>query len=395
MLWSPFEAAHISNPYPMYARLRHEDPVHRAQTGEFIVTRYSDVRTVLKSSSFRSGNRLEWLSRGIEYFKNHDEDLGNIYRAVCSFILFMNPPDHAVVRSFVSKTWDNRDLGSMITDIVDDCLKDLHGSFDLLKDFAQPIPARVACKILGIPVDDHRYLRDLGVSMVRSLDLYHSWKDLVQLNEASGAFVKYFTDLIQRKPKDGLLGSLITANEREKILTDEQMISMGIFLFIAGEETTATSISTGLYHIAKHEYLYEHLRKDPSLLKTTALEELFRFDGPVHLLGRIAKEDVVIGGQTIPVESPITLVVASANRDEKQFPGADSIDIHRSPNYHLAFGHGTHFCLGEWLGKLQTRIALERFIAKFESLTIPTQDIQWIKNIAVKGMASLTVTTKE
>src|SRR6185436_11935480 len=97
MLWSPFDAKHISDPYPMYERLRNEDPVHRSQTGEYIITRYSDVKSILKSSNFRSGNRLEWLTRGVDYFKNHDEDLSHIYKAVCSFILFMNPPDHAAV----------------------------------------------------------------------------------------------------------------------------------------------------------------------------------------------------------------------------------------------------------------------------------------------------------
>src|ERR1044071_8444677 len=110
MLWSPFDAAHINDPHPMYARLRKEDPVHRSQTGEFIVTRYSDVKSILKSSDFRSGNRLEWLSRGIEYFKNHDEDLSNIYRAVSSFILFLNPPDHTAIPNFVAKTWNDREV---------------------------------------------------------------------------------------------------------------------------------------------------------------------------------------------------------------------------------------------------------------------------------------------
>src|SRR5688572_1341331 len=208
MLWSPFEPAHVNDPHAMYARLRNEDPVHRSQTGEFIVSRYADVKSILKSSNFRSGNRLEWLSRGIDYFKNHDEDLSNIYRAVCSFVLFMNPPDHTTVRNFVMKTWDDRNVEAMITAVVDDCLSELTGTFDVVKDFAQPVPSRVICKILGIPPDDYEHLRQLGVNMVRSLDLYHSWKQLVELNEASGAFVKYFEEHIRKSPKDGLLGKL-------------------------------------------------------------------------------------------------------------------------------------------------------------------------------------------
>ena len=395
MLWSPLEAAHIIDPYPMYTRLRKEAPVHRSQTGEFIITRYIDVKSILKSSNFRSGNRLEWLSRGIEYFKNHDEDLSNIYKAVCSFILFMNPPDHATIRSFVSKTWDDRDVGSIIADEVNKCLRDLPPTFDVVRDFAQPVPARVICRIMGIPQRDFEYLRNLGMNMVRSLDLYHSWKELVELNEASGAFVKYFEELVRQKPTHGLLGKLIAVNEREKILNEEQMISIAIFLFVAGEETTAISVSNAIYRFAKDASIYQQLRQDPSLLASTALDEFFRFDGPVHLLGRIAKAEAQIGGITIPAGSPITLAIASANRDEDQFPDANSIQLKRSPNQHLAFGYGTHFCLGEWLGKQQTRIALERFIAKFSSVNIPSQEIRWMKNIALRGMTSLTVNTTE
>src|ERR1051325_6563671 len=192
MLWSPFNDSHIGNPYPMYERLRKEDPVHRSQTGEFIITRYSDVKAVLKSSDYRSGNRLEWLSLSIEYFRNRDEDLGNIYKAVNSFVLFMNPPDHTAIRNFVMKTWNDREIEAMIEDVVEKQLRKLHGTFDVVKDFAQPVPAMVICEILGIPIEDFEYLRLLGGKMVRSLDLYHSMKDLVELNEASGQFVNYF-----------------------------------------------------------------------------------------------------------------------------------------------------------------------------------------------------------
>ncbi|MEI9920082.1 MAG: cytochrome P450 [Bacteroidota bacterium] len=394
MLWSPFDPSHIGNPYPMYERLRKEDPVHRSQTGEFIITRYTDVKHALKSSDFRSGNRLEWLAHGIEYFKNHDEDLGNIYKAVNSFILFMNPPDHMAIRNFVMKTWDDREIDSMITDVVERQLQKLSGSFDVVKDFAQPVPAMVICEILGVPADEFEYLRALGVKMVRALDLYHSMKELLELNEASGQFVKYFGDLIRKKPKKGLLGKLVSANEREKFLSEEQMISIAIFLFIAGEETTANSIGTAL-----HDFIgtnnYQQLRSNPNLLRTTALEEFFRYDGPVHLLGRISKKETVIGNITIPMNSPLTLVIAAANRDEEEFQNAGTLKIDRTPNQHLAFGYGTHFCLGEWLGKLQTRIAVEKFISKFRSAKVGQQNIAWQKNIAVKGMTSLIVNTEE
>jgi cytochrome P450 len=233
--------------------------------------------------------------------------------------------------------------------------------------------------------------------MVRSLDLYHTWKDLVELNEAAGAFVKYFDDFIRRtrsKPNDGLVSRLIIANDRDKFLGEEQMISIAIFLFVAGEETSVNSIGTALYDLIQRPAVYKLLRENKELFRTTGIEEFFRFDGPVHLLGRISKVDTTIGNTAIPSNSPITLAIASANRDEDAFTNPNEIEAYRSPNQHLSFGYGTHFCLGEWLGKLQTRIAVERFMAKFPDVKVVTKDIGWLKNISVRGMTSLIVKTE-
>lgn len=395
-LWAPFDPKHVANPYAMYTRLRNTEPVHKAQTGEFILTRYSDVKLVLKSTDYRSGNRLEWLSRGIEYFKNQDEDLGNIYKAINTFLLFLNAPDHLPVRNMVMKTWDDREVRAMIEATAEELLKDRKGSFDLVQDYAQLLPAIVISRIMGIPMEDYRHLRNLGGTMMRSLNLYHSWKELVELNETSGAFVKYFAELIEAKrkhPDQGIVSRLLVANEREKLLRQEQLVSVLIFLFIAGEETTASTIGTGLYNLIRHNQAYNQLRTHPELMGTTGTDEILRFDGPVQLLGRIAKTESVIGGVTIPANSALTLVLGSANRDDAQFEDADTLDLGRSPNQHVAFGYGTHFCLGEWLGKMQTKIAVERFIAKFEKASVPDQQIEWNKNLSVRAMKSLIVNT--
>lgn len=393
-LWSPFDPAHVTDPYTMYSRLRNTEPVHRSQTGEFILTRYADVKAVLKGSDYRSGNRLEWLSRGIEYFRNQDEDLGNIYKAINSFILFLNAPDHLPIRNMVVRTWDDREVHNMIEDTATELLGGLSGSFDVIQNYAQLLPAIVISRIMGIPVDDYQHLRKLGVNMIRSLDLYHSWKDLVELNKTSEAFVKYFAYLLEVKrkhPDQGIVSRLLAANQREKILREEQLISVLIFLFIAGEETTASSIGTGLSNLIRHPAVYHHVRKNPAVMETTGTDELFRFDAPVQLLGRITRSESVIGGVDIPANSALTLVLGSANRDEDQFHDAATMDIGRSPNPHVAFGYGTHFCLGEWLGKLQTRIAIGRFVAKFEKAGIPEQKVEWNKNLSVRSMKSLIV----
>jgi cytochrome P450 len=395
-LWSPFDPAYISDPYSMYKRLRDNDPVHKSQTGEYIITGYNDIKSILKSSDYRSGNRLEWFSRGLKYFQNRDEDLSNIYQAINSFILFLNPPDHQRIRTFISKTWDRDGVNETIAGIADQLLSGLSGSFDLVKQFAQPMPAMVISRIMGIAIEDYEHLRKLGVTMTNSLNLYNSWKELVQLNNASGEFVKYFAHLISAKrknPDSGLVSRLVEVNDREPVLDEKQLISVLIFMFVSGEETTSHSIGTALHNLM-HTGKYSQLRTNPGIART-AIEELFRFDSPVQLLGRISTRETEIRGVIIPAESPLTLVTASANRDESIFDRPADLDLERTPNPHLAFGYGTHFCLGEWLGKLQVGIAIDRFMRKFPSARIPAQNIVWNRNLSVRGMSSLTVSTTE
>ena len=393
-LWSPFDESNIADPYSMYARLRGEGPVFLAQTGEYIVASYDGVKTALRSSDFRSGNRLEWLERGVNYFRNHDEDLGNIYKAINSFLLFLNGTEHIAMRQLVMKTWNDREVHDIIVSTADDLLRNLHGTFDIIKDYAQEFPAIEISRIMGLPMDDYAFLRKTTVTMVRSLDLYHSLQQLVELNEASGVFVKYFEQLVKDKrarPDGGLASKLVHANDKEKLLNDEQMISLLLFLFIAGEETTTNSIGNAIYNLIRTNKYYP-LRNNASLMPS-AVEELFRYDGPVHLLGRITKTDTVLDGYTIPANSSVTLLVASANRDPKRFSNPDSLDLDRNPNPHLAFGYGTHFCMGEWLGKLQTRVGIERFMNKFSSATLVEQKMSWYKNLSVRGRQSVIVNT--
>ena len=397
LLWKPFDPTHIRNPYAMYTNLREQDPIHRSQTGEWIITRYADVKSILKSNSFKSGNRLEWLSRGIKYFKNQDEELSSIYAAINSFILFLNPPDHLAVRNLVSKTWQNREVDDMIIQKVKDLVQSLpSGELDAVRDFAQPLPVLVISEIMGIPPEDYKYLQALGVKMMRSLDLYHTYKELAELNLASRSFVAYFQRLIQVKndhQDNGLISKLIQSNKKENLLREEQLISVCIFLFIAGEETTASSIGTGLFNLIRHPESYRFVQTHMDLL-LPAIDELFRFDPPVQLLGRIAKTEVRLADTVIPEGAAVTLVLGSANRDPLQFDDPENLNLGREPNHHLAFGSGVHYCLGDWLGRLQTRYAIKGFLTRYKSVIIKEQDLCWNKNLSVRGLQSLRVVEK-
>jgi cytochrome P450 len=239
---------------------------------------------------------------------------------------------------------------------------------------------------------------ELGVAMTKTLDLYVSMKDLVMMNEAARSFIQYFREHIRTKqasPDDGLLSNLIRKNIEDKSgLTEEELISIGIFLFTAGEETSAGLISNAFLQFCKHPEQLRILRAHPELLEP-AIEEVLRYDSVVQLLGRVAKEDVIIRGKVIPAGAAVTLVVASGNRDEDAFDAPDRFDITRKPNRHLSFGSGIHYCLGDWLGRKQSQMALRAFLDRFQDIHMPQQDLRWYKNIAVRRLSGLSLSCRE
>lgn len=393
-LWNPTAPENLKDPYPMYRELQETDPVHHSSTGEWVVTRYDDVKSLLKSPSVRVGNRKEWFEKGITYFNNQEEDLRFIQEAIHTFVLFLNPPEHKQIRDFVNRAWTNRDVTPIIHEIIQQLLLHMKGKeVDLIKDFAQPLPILTISRILGIPYADFQYLKNIGTTMVRALDLYHNYKELVQLNQAAKEFITYFSDQIRLKtdcPDDGLISKLIQQNQIEKSLREEELISILIFLFIAGEETTAGSIGTGIFHLLKQPQQYTHLKDHPEML-SPAVEELFRYDSPAQILGRIAEQPIVVNEIMIQAGASIILVPAAANRDPLVFSRPDELNFERANNKHLTFGHGSHFCMGEWLGRVEVMMAIGAIIKTYPNLRLLKQDVTWRKNISIRSLESLMV----
>ena len=395
IIWKPLDHDNIRNPYGMYAFLRQTDPVFLSQTREYIITKYEDIRYILKSESFESGNRLTWLKRGVEYFGNKDEDLRSIYKAMNSFVLMLNDERHLRIRNFVTRSWDNREVDDIIHGNVAMLLNQItEAEFDFVSAFAQPLPVYTIAAILGVPVVECQHLINLGLAMTKALDLYISLKDLVLINGAARDFIAFFREQIRIKaqhPDEGLLSKMISRNQTENAgLSEDELISVAIFLFTAGEETSAGLISNAMFHLLKHPQQFDLLRQDPGLTES-AIEEVLRFDSIVQLLGRVSKEYVTLRGKVIPAGSTLTLVIASANRDEEVFSNPDAFLVTRKPNRHLSFGSGVHYCLGDWLGRRQSQIAIRSFIERYPTVTLPKQEFTWYKNLAVRRLDKLQV----
>jgi pimeloyl-[acyl-carrier protein] synthase len=392
-LWKPFDRRHIANPYAMYKRLRENDPVHLSQTGEWIITRYEDTRNILRSNDFLVGNRFAWLKKGIGYFKYKEMDFSAIELAMKGFILFLNPPHHTRIRKFIHHVWNTRDVESIVRGNLQHLLSKISGPFDLVNDVGKPLPAMTIGKILGLPPNDYFYLKEQGSVMIKALDLYISFKDILNINEAAKNFITYFKKIVKEKevhPDDGIVSKLIQLNKQEKTLSDEELISTCILLFIAGEETSIGLMSTGLYNLLKHPQIVEQLRTNPS--KTPdVIEELLRYDSPVQIVGRIAGKDTVLGGKQIKAGDTLTICLGSANRDSEIFERPDEFLIDRVESKHLAFGGGAHYCLGDWLARIQTQLMIEVLLTRFKKIKLINTEPEWNNNLAIRTLTKLPV----
>lgn len=390
-LWKPFDRAHIANPYAMYKRLREEDPVHFAQTGEWIITRYEDTRNILRSNDFQVGNRFEWLKKGIGYFKYKDLDFSSIEAAMTGFILFINPPNHTRIRKFIHHVWNTREVEAIIKKNLETLLPAKSDSFDLIKDLGKPLPAMTIGKILGLPEEDYTYLKEQGAVMIKALDLYISLKDIIRINEAARNFIAYFKKVIvdkEKNPDEGIISRLVQLNKQENVLDGNELVSSCILLFIAGEETSVSLMGTGMYHLLSSPDDFNLLRNNPEKIPT-AIEELLRYDAPVQIVGRVAGKDYEVAGKTIKQGDTLTICLGSANRDSEVFERADEFLIDRNPNKHLGFGGGAHYCLGDWLARIQTQMMIRTLLERYKSIELLNPTPHWNNNLAIRCLTEL------
>lgn len=393
-LWDPFADHYRANPYPMYHQLRKEAPVYRTQTGDLVLTRHTDIRSVLQNTDgFRAGNRLEWITRQVNYLENKSEDFTAVTDAMNSFIVMMNPPEHTQLRTILLDAWSDHEVDQIINSNIQNLLGRCGRSFDLVKDFAEPLPAMTMTRIMGMPFEDYTFLKKVAQGVLRSLDMYMSFKDLVQIDIAAKQFMDYLNRYLDYRESNlgtDLVSKVILEHHQKNIpVSRKQMLSICIFLFMAGEETTVNLLGTSVYHLLNHPDQQAALASDRRLLDT-AIDEALRYESPVQLLGRIANQDLELNGVAIKKNDTLTLSLGAANRDPEVFPEPDQFDIYRNAKSHLAFGAGIHFCLGSWLAKKQWKLAMQEILQRFPQLKI-NEPPTWTKMLSVRGLASLKV----
>jgi hypothetical protein len=247
--------------------------------------------------------------------------------------------------------------------------------------------------MLGVPAADSYKLARWSNEMSRIIDPLMSLEDYDELNQVAVEFTDYFRALIgerQKRPQDDLISALIQAREKEDKLSEEELLSVCMLLFVTGEETTVHTIGNGMLALLRQPDQLDLLRQQPNIIQS-AVEEILRYDSPVQQTARIAVEDVEIDGKIIHSGDNVLVSIGAANRDPTVFPNPDQLDLTREPNRHLAFGDGLHYCLGAPLARLQGQIAIDTLVRRLPNMTLNTDQLEWRKNINIRGLKSLSV----
>jgi hypothetical protein len=317
-------------------------------------------------------------------------------------MLFSDPPDHTRLRRLASYAFTPRALERWrprVREIVDQRLADVGpgDTFDVMDQLARPLPVVVIAELLGVPVGDQEKFASWSTPMSRMIDPDSNMgeADYGAAMLAGAEFIAYFNELIEDRrgaPREDVLSALIAAEEEGDRLTHDELLVNLILLLIAGHETTSNLIGNGTLALCDDADARAALAADPDGLVRTAVDEFLRYDAPVQYTARTALVDVEMHGVTVRKGHQALLLLAGANRDPAAFDEPDRLNLARTPNNHLAFSHGIHFCLGATLARIEGQEAFAALAKKFPNLERVNEDLVYRPNMTLRGLAELQVT---
>lgn len=362
------DSAFARDPYAGYAVLREHAPLCRQPDGSIVVTRYADVHAAMSDAvAFSSDKRVDFRPRFGD---------SPLYEHHTTSIVFNDPPYHTRVRRLLAPFFAARVLRQMeasIARMVDRLLDEAaeRGRIDVVNDFALVIPLNLIGDLLGVPHDERQPLRAWAQLILGALEPVRTAAELEQGNRAVEDFKDYLRDLIARKRRhppgaDGMdvLWALIEASDQGDGLSELEILHNAIFMLNAGHDTTGSLIANGVDLLCRYPAARRRLLEDPGLIKP-AIEEMLRFESPLQIGNRRTTTAVEMSGETIAPGTFLHLAIASANRDERQFPHGDTFDVARTPNRHLAFAHGIHTCAGNSVARIEAAVAFRKLLERF------------------------------
>jgi pimeloyl-[acyl-carrier protein] synthase len=384
----------LADPYALYRALREHDPVHwDPYMHAWVVTGYPEAITVLKNYSADRTPPPAYLEQlGLSFMKPFAE-------VMLQQMMFMDGAMHSRLRNICAAAFTPRrveELRTVIECIADELIDKViaSGRMNIIADFANPLPAIVTAKLLGVPIEDHEQLHAWVIDLAEVLgNFQHHPNRVAEIVQSLEDLKSYVAERMgeQRKhPTSGLIYSLMTAEVDGQRLSDEEVIANTIITLIGGHETTTNLIASGFLTLLRDPESLQLLRSRPEIVGS-AVEELLRFESPVQHTARIASADTQLGGKTIPKGSRVVAVLAAANRDPNRFTDPDHLDLLRPDNRHLAFGWAAHFCFGAPLARMEGQIAFNALLRRLSSPVVLDQTLDWRANAGLRGLTMLNI----
>lgn len=396
-MYDPLAPDAIADPFPVFRRLRDEDPVHESvPLGGWMLTRFSHVLDAIRDPRLSSDRISPFMDRLEETQRTEMEGL---QRSLRSWAVFSDPPNHPRLRGLFEKAFTPlvvKQIRADIVAVVDGLLASLDDAeeFDLIGDFAYPLPAMVICDMLGMPRADIEVIRRWSADLEPFLGLAQKPPEsYIAARRANDAMVLYFRAIVEehrRRPRENLLSQLIATTDGGDVLSDDELISTCIMLQFAAHTTTTHLVGNGLLALVRHPVQLALLRLDRSLL-AAAVEEVLRYDGPIQAVRRVVLEPFELEGRQFREGDLVFLLLNSANRDERRFADPDRLDIRRPNNRHLAFGFGAHFCSGAALARIEGQIALRALLDRGPTVELVGKDLAWGTSFGFRGLQALKV----
>jgi cytochrome P450 len=385
----------VQDPFPLYAWLRDHDPVHWSESlNAWVITRYEDVAWVFDRPETFSSDRFRKID---ERYVSQRPAVRAVAEVLGHWLVFRDPPDHDRLRRLLQSSFTPKQLESSrerVQRTVDALLDRVvpRGTMDFIRELAFPLPAIVIAGLVGAPEQDLEAIKTWSDRLAAYLGGAVDERDnFADASAGVAGLADYFGVLLrdrERHPRDDLMSLLLRAEHEGDHLTRDEVVANCILLLFAGHETTTNLLGNGLFHLLRHPAQAALLRADPGLLHG-AVEELLRYDGPVPATVKVATEDVTWHGRTIRRGDMVVPSMAAANRDPKQFPDPDVLDVRRQPERHVAFAAGMHFCLGAWLARLEARIVLDAVFRRLPQLALTLTEPRWKPMLFLRGLEAL------
>jgi cytochrome P450 len=366
----------IANPYPHLAELRKFDkPVWHPELNVFLAATHRDANEVLRNKGL-----------GRIYKDRIPESEWQVFNWLHSdSILDSEPPKHTRLRGLVLKAFNRnriegmRDDVARITNSLLDEISHKGGEFDLIADYAEPLPVKVIALLLGFPPEDEHLLRPWSQSIVKMYEVNPPLEHQREAQKAAQEFADYVHGLMESRKKDpqnDLITELTQVHEAGDRLSTHELIATCVLLLNAGHEASVNGFGNGMVSLLENQTQRDLLFSNPDQYSETAIEEFLRFDSPLQYFERTATSDIEIAGVAVKTGQKIVSLLGSANRDEKVFANADSFDVTRQPNPHIGFGAGIHFCIGAPLARMEMSVSLPALIKRFPNLQLAHEPIR-------------------